>query len=105
MSGALKQAEEGGGEAAYVSVGPCVVGPFERFTAPEREGRFQCLRFAVGVGGGEELVEPVEVDARSVAVELVALAVADPGVCECAARVGDALPEARQDSLGVLGGP
>jgi len=42
VSGALKQAEEGGGEAAHVSAGPGVVGAFEGFDAPEREGRFEC---------------------------------------------------------------
>jgi hypothetical protein len=26
----------------------CVVGPFEGFAAPERDGGFECLRFAVG---------------------------------------------------------
>ena len=44
VSGALKQAEEGGGETAYVSVGPVVVGAFEGFAAPKREGRFERLR-------------------------------------------------------------
>lgn len=102
VSGALKQPEVGGGEAANLAFGPRIVGPFEWFAAPEGECRFECLRFAVGVARGEQPVELVEVDANAVAVEAVALAVADPGVCKCVAGVGDYLPEARSGVLGVL---
>jgi hypothetical protein len=67
VSGALKQSEVGGGEAAYVAVGPGVVAAFERFAAPEFERRFQRARFAVvGAGVGEE---PVESTVRVVKVD------------------------------------
>ena len=48
-------------------IGSEVVRAFEGFAAPEREGRFECLRFAVGVSRGEKLVELVEVNASPLA--------------------------------------
>jgi hypothetical protein len=89
-----------------MSVCPSVVGAFKWLAAPERGGCFEGLGVIVfGVRGCEKLLKLVEVDVDLRAVELVALAVVDPGVSECAPCVGDGLPEAGAGALGVLRGP
>src|ERR1035441_1097671 len=93
VTDANEQVEERGMQTAYLTVCPRVVAAGEWFAAPQRGGSFERNGFALGVGDREQPVELVEVDAYVAAVELVALAVVEPGVAEGLPGLGHRLPE------------